>query len=266
MQNNYLVFVSSPDILLKLSGESNVTFLFPIQDFTVGFPHPFSLSDIQVEHAYLFVNRILDCEGIERFKEIISKLPSNIEGIVFDDLGILEVLNQVPNYLTKILFLNHFNCNTISVNGYLEYVDSVVVSTDLTEEETHQIVSSSSKPVCLYTFGHVNIMYSRRRLITNYNEHFQKKAPLISSLTNDLKQEFKIVENEYGTVIYSSKPFNGLKYRKFHPVLFHLINPLFLEGDEVTILLHRTDDLRSVYPYAYLSEEETIVRIKERDL
>ncbi len=266
MTNNYLLLVTDKDLVSKLKDKSNITFLFPVKDFSVGFSNPFSLEEISVSHAFIFVNRILDQEGIKKFREFVSHLPDSIEGIVFDDIGVLQVLREISNHLTKILFLNHFNCNYISINAYLEFVDSVVVSTDITEAEVKEILAKASKPLVLYTFGYVNIMYSRRHLITNYNEHFQKDESLDSTLMNDLGQTFKMVENEYGTVIYTGKPFNGLRYREFKNVLYHLICPIFLKEEEVIKVLNSTTHLEEEYPYAYLSKNETIVRIKERDV
>lgn len=73
----------------------------------------------------------------------------------------------------------------------------------------------------------MNIMYSRRKLITNYNEHFATNMPSFSVITNDLRQQFKMVENEYGTVLYTDLPFNGLRYRNKNHVLFYFINSIF---------------------------------------
>ncbi len=264
MKNNYLLLVTTKTIISKLKEESNITFLFPLKDFTVGFPHPFSLKEIKAEHAYLYLNRLLDNEGIAHFKKLLKTLPANIEGIVFDDIGILQVLKTTSNNLKTILFSNHLNCNFESINAYLDDVDSVVISPDITIRETKEILRASKKPLVVYTFGHVNIMYSRRLLITNYNAYFQKNVPLISDLTNDLKEHFKILENEYGTVIYTALPFNGLSYLNEANIKYHLINTLFLSDEQILAILHGQINPQTDYPYTYLSEEETIVRIKER--
>lgn len=263
MKNNYLLLLDNKSLISKIK-KSNITFLFPIEGFTVGFNHPFALEEIKEENAYIFVNRMLDHKGILAFQNMLQNLPSNIKGIVFDDIGVLEVLKTTPNSLVKILFLNHFNCNSLSINTYLEDCDSVVVSTDITKDEVSSILAKALKPLVLYTFGHINIMYSRRKLITNYNEHFHVHAPLVSNLTNDLKQQFKIIENEYGTVIYTKKPFNGLYMRGSNNILHYLINTVFLDDEEVMNVINSTTNLTDKYDYTYLSENETIVRIKER--
>ena len=266
MKNNYLVVVSTDSILFKLKQESNVTFLFPIEGFSVGYFKTFKVEDIKESNAFILINRMLDQKGILKFKEMLSHLPKNIKGIVFDDIGILQILINSNSKLTKILFLNHFNCNYISVNAYLSYVDSVVVSTDITKNEIKEILSKALKPLVLYTFGHINIMYSRRKLISNYNAHFHHHEKSINELVNDAGDSFKIVQNDYGTVIYTGLAFNGLDFRGSKNVMYYLINSIFLSDEDVEAIIHDSTNLKDKYPYKYLSNEETVVRIKERNV
>lgn len=265
-RNNTLLLVNNYELALKLKDESNITFLFPIKDFCVGFPNTFLLSDIKID-AYIFINRILDNKGIEEFKKLIKNIPPNIKGIVFDDLGILNVLIKENIAITKILFLNHMNCNYESINAYLEYVDSVVISSDITHDETKEILSNVSKPLVLYTFGHVNIMYSRRKLLTNYNNHFNSDVKNIATLEEEMAHhKFKIIENNYGTVIYTNEPYNGLALRNEANVLFNLINTVFLSDEEVINIIKASTNLEDIYPYKYLSAEKTIFKLKEKDI
>lgn len=264
--NKILLLVDKKPIVEELKEESNITFLFPIKDFCVGFHEYFQINDLPTD-GYIFLNRILDQEGITNFKNMIKHLPSTVKGIVFDDIGILNILKREPINIPKILFLNHMNCNYESINAYLEDVDSVVVSTDITTEEIKTIQKQVHKPIVLFAFGHINIMYSRRTLLTNYQEHFKEKIEKIETITEiSSKQPFKILENEYGTVIYTNEPFNGLRLIEEGPVLFYLINTIFLSIEEVKKILNRNDCLEQVYSYHYLSDKETIFKLKEREL
>ena len=47
-------------------------------------------------------------------------------------------------------------------------------------------------------------------------------------------------------------------------VLYYLINTVFLSDEEVIDIINSSTDLTAKYDYTYLSENETIVRIKER--
>ncbi len=264
-KNNILLLVDNYEIVPKLKKISNITFLFPLHDYTVGFPHTFKLEEIP-PNSYLFVNRIMDNEAITNFKQILENLPSTITGLVFDDIGVLNILNDLKLNLTTILFLNHLNCNYESINAYLQYVDSVVPSPDITLEELAEILAHAKKPLTPYTFGHINIMYSRRTLLSNYNAHFHENVASLATLEEELThQKFKIIENPYGTVIYTNKPFNGLTIRTKDNILFNLINSLFLSPEEVLKIVTSSDSLEEIYPYKYLSTKKTIVKIKEEE-
>ena len=257
-ENNILLLVNNKDIVKKLKEKSNITFLFPLEEFSIGFVNTFKVEDIS--DGYIFVNRILDNEGIEKFKVLLDNLPKSIKGIVFDDIGILHILNNKKMAIKKILFLNHFNCNYESINCYLEYVDSVVISCDVTFREIKEIL----KELVVYIFGYVNIMYSRRSLISNYNKHFLEDAKLDNYIEEvNSKKKFKILENEYGTVIYTDKPFNGLEVSNLDNVLFDFINGVFLSDEEILEIINRQDNLKDKYPYTYLGENDTIYKIKE---
>ena len=254
-KNNILLIVNDTLNIEKLNQESNITFLFPMEKYSVGFNKTFKLEEIK-EEGFIFVNRIMDNKSIEEFKEVLKQLPPNIKGIVFDDIGILNILITLKLDIIKILYLNHFN----------SYVDSVVVSPDITNEEITEILEKSIKPLVLYTFGHVNIMYSRRNLISNYNVHYNKDVPLLATLKekNSL-QKFKIMENNYGTVIYTNEPFNNLVLRSKRNVLYNLINTVFLTEEEILNIIHSKDNMEDIYPYKYLSERKTIYKLKERE-
>ena len=47
----------------------------------------------------------------------------------------------------------------------LEDVKKVLI----TEEEIKLIISKADKPLTLYVFGYVPVMYSRRHLVSNFN-------------------------------------------------------------------------------------------------
>lgn len=266
IKNNNLVLVTNNEIVETLKEkcqESRITFLFPVEYFCVGMPC-FKIEEIK-EEGYIYINRILDKEGMNNFKELLKNLPGNIKGIVFDDIGILNILLETKSKLTKILFLSHSNCNYETINSFLEYADSVVISTDITKEETEEILKKAIKPLVLYAFGHVAIMYSRRTLLTNYNNHFKTNIEKETTLEESIsKKSVKAIENNYGTMIYTNEPFNNLALQNSDNIFYNLINTLFIPTEDIIkILNNNNDNFEDKYPYKYLSEEETIFRIKE---
>lgn len=225
-----LIVVEDINIINDLKKLGVHNFVFPLRGLTVGIPNTFFVSEIN-EEGFIYINRILDNEGIDYLKSIKDSILDNeyIKGIIFDDLGVLEIFKDTN--LEKILYLTHFNNNTSSVKVYLDYVDSVILSTDITREETKRIVSSIPNKVSLFTFGLVSGMYSRRKLIDNYASFYKisKQNPLVIENTN---HEFILFENDYGTIIYNANYFDGLELLELD-TLYNFYYPIFLSNEEI---------------------------------
>lgn len=263
--NNFLVTVNNLEIINDLKKVGITTFLFPLKGYTVGFPNTFEISDITVDNAYIFINRILTSDEIDSLKELLKEIPENVKGIVFDDLGVLEILKDTN--LTKILYLNHFGTNYESINYFLEFVDSMVISTDITKEEIEMILANANKPLVLHAFGYVPVMYSRRTLLTNFNKHFNLENKSIANIKDKMaNNKFFVYENEYGTVFYNHLPSNSLEIK--HPnLLYYLINTAFLENNQVIELFNalKLDKKISIeYDRGFL-DRPTIYKLKDVD-
>ena len=121
MKNNYLIAVTSDDVLkLKVK---NVNFLFPIKDLCVGFLQEYTIKDIKIPNSYLLVNRLLDKEALAILEEVLQEDLSNIAGICFTDLGVINVVKRLAPALQLIYLESHNTTNYVSINYYLEYVD-----------------------------------------------------------------------------------------------------------------------------------------------
>ena len=230
-KNNYLVTVNNLDIIEKLKKVGVTAFLFPLKDYTVGFPNTFEISEIKANNAYIFINRILSSEEIDDLRKLLHNLPSNIKGIMFDDLGVLEIIKDIN--VEKILYLNHFSTNYESINYFLEYVDSLVISTDITKEEIYEILNKANKPLVLHAFGYVPVMYSRRKLLSNFNKHFSLENKNIANIKDKLvNNKFFVFENEFGTVLFNHLPSNSLEINH-DKILYNYINTAFIKDEDV---------------------------------
>ena len=263
--NNFLVTVNNLDIINDLKKVGITTFLFPLKGYTVGFPNTFEISDIKIDNAYIFINRILPSDEIDNLKKLLNEIPENIKGIVFDDLGVLEILKD--SNLKKILYLNHFGTNYESVNHFLEFVDSMVISTDITKEEIEVILANAEKPLVIHAFGYVPVMYSRRTLLTNFNKYFNLENKSIANIKDKMaNNKFFVYENEFGTVIYHHLPSNSLEIK--HPnLLYYLINTAFLENDQVIDLFNALKHDKKInieYDRGFLNRP-TIYKLKDVD-
>lgn len=249
-----LITINNINDIEKLKELGITKYVFPLKNFCVGIPNTFLVSEIPCD-GYIFINRILDNESIDELKEIVKKLPKNIKGIIFDDLGIYEIIKSIN--IEKILYLSHFNCNSKSINIYLEYVDSVIISTDITLEEIKEIINNVNKKIGLFTFGYVGVMYSRRLLIDNYTKfhNLSYQNPVVIKNTD---KEFIVYENEFGTYFYHKNIFEGRELFDLD-ANHYFINSTFLELDDIIKFLNNEKIPNSDKGFLYT---ETIYKLK----
>ena len=269
MKNNQILLLIDNDDLIKKAKKVGInTFLFPVRGYSVGLKNTYELEDIK-EEAFLYINRNLTNEDIDNLKTILTNLPTNIKGIVFEDLGLINVLKDTN--LVKIYDSRHLNCSYLSVNAILDFVDSVILSTDVTEPEMEVIIENASKKISLYTFGLNLIMYSRRTLLTNYAKEYnldkKEEKDVLEKVTN---QKFKVVENEYGTVFYPEKFYDGLRLFNYGAA-YYVVNMAYLgEEDQDKLLINFENGNYSVEGInantsSYFLDEETYYKLPPKE-
>ena len=242
------------------------TFLFPLKGFCVGY-NDYSLEEINkidVSNKYILINRVLDCKDIDEFKKIINDI-KNIKGLVFEDIGIYQTMKNLKLDLELILFQNHFNCNKESINFWLDRVDSVVVSNELTYDELEYITTSTNKGVVLHLYGYNQVMYSRRKLLTNFSNNFnlvKKSQNVIEDKATHIK--FRVFENEYGTVMYSDKIFNGKRLLKLNNIKYFYVNSMLVDHKRLMSFLKDIEGPLTDKEDEGFLDKETIYKLKER--
>lgn len=256
MKNKILITINDINSIDKLKKLGITKYVFPLKDYCVGIPNTFLIEEIPCE-GYLYINRILDNDGIDGLKEILRNIDSKIKGIIFDDLGVLEVIKDMD--LEKILYLSHFNTNSESINIYLDYVDTVIVSTDITKEEIEYIINNTKKEISLFIFGYVSAMYSRRLLLNNYSDFYNidKVNPLEIDNTGN---KFIVYENEYGTAFYPKIIFNGLELLELK-AKYYFFNSVFLRVEEIEDVLN--GKLDGLITSKHFLNKETIYKLKD---
>ena len=256
MKNNVLFTITNLNIIDKLKEKGINNFVYPLSFFCVVIPNTFTIDQIKEDNAYLFVNRILDCKSIEKLKSILKNLPNNIKGIIFDDVGLIEVLKDIN--IKKILYNTHFNTNYESVNYFFEYVDDIILPNDITEEEIDEIISKTNKKISLFIFGLVPTLYSRRTLLKNHAIFYDIDYENIKKL-NVNSQKFISIENEYGTMMYHYPYFNGTRLLN-KEVSFLFYFPILLDNDKLLKILE--NDFMCIETDEGFLDTKTIYKVK----
>lgn len=233
MLPNYLVSINKISDIDEYKKAGITTFLFALKDYTIGYENTFSVSEINDLNVtkYVLINTLLNSHSIDSIKNIIKSL--NVDGFIFEDIGLINILNDLHINSKKILFMNHFNCNSVSVNTWLKYVDSVVLSSELTYSEYKYITENVTSPVVLNTFGYNEIMYSKRYLLSNFYSKFNIQGKLSNTIEDQATHiKFHLVESNLGTVALSEHIFNGTRLLNLSNVLFYYLNTSYISLDD----------------------------------
>ena len=150
----------------------------------------------------------------------------------------------------------------IIVNYYLEYVDSVVVSSDLSKEEIKLVVKNANKKVVVFAFGLKALMYSRRNLVTNYEKHFkiEENNILDASINN---KYFKFIESKEGTKVYAYPYYNALELLELDNVLYFWYDPILLDVENIIKVLH--GDTKSIETSPIFLDKKTVYKVGDLD-
>lgn len=249
-----LVTVTSNKNISILKKE-DVTLVYPLRFFSTGYLEYFDIDDID---EFVLINRILSDKELDKLENIL--INSHVKGIIFEDLGIIDVIKNLN--LTKILLLDHALNNSKSINYYLEYVDSVVVSSDLSKDEIEYIAKNTNKSVVIYAFGLKALMYSRRHLVSNYEKHFNlENNNIIDASINN--KYFKFIESTEGTKCYAYPYYNALDLLSLDNVLYFWFDPIGLDIDNIIKVLH--NDLSGVDTSTIFLDEKTIYKVGDKD-
>ena len=175
----------------------------------------------------------------------------------------VNVLNDFEG--EKILFQNHFGTNKDSINFWLDRVDSVFVSNEITYDEIDYICKNVKKDVVLHLYGYNQVMYSRRLLLSNWSERFnieKKSTNVISDISSGIK--FRAMENEYGTVMYSQNVFNGSRLLGLDNVKYYYVNTTMVDHNVIMDFLTNKEHSSEDEDNGFL-DRETIYKLKGRD-
>ncbi len=265
MKDKILVNIKSVEEISQYQKANLNNFLIPLANFCVGYD-TLTLKEILTLKTsfYLLINRLLTKDDLDQLSDVLIQINPFIKGIFLEDLGVLEVLDKLDLPGEKIYFANHFGTNYASINAFLKRgFDSMVVSNEITKEEIKEILAKVDKEVILQVYGYNQIMYSRRTLITNYNQEYDLNLALDSTIEENItKKKLKIKENPYGTVIFDENIYNNLELLEFKEnVKFYYINTTDLKVEDVLNAIENKTDAKS----SRFLNKKTIYKIGDID-
>ena len=233
-------------------------FLFAVKGLSIGYTS-FDIDNIP-DNSYLLVNRVFDTKGIDDFKSIIPKL-NRFKGVIFEDIGVFNLLKD--SNIELIWSQAHFVTNYSSINNYLNLgCSSCVISNELTFDEIKDIVDKANKQVVFNVFGKNMIMYSRRSLVSNFNNY----ANIDNYNDVNIKEKnvnFHLKEDTYGTAVFNNEYFNYINILpklNSDNILYYLIYNLDLPTNEIIDIINGKE-----YGNDGFLNKKTTYKMKEYD-
>lgn len=267
ISRNILIYVDDTKHIDDYRKVGVSAFLFALEGFSVGY-NTYTLDEIkniEVSNKYVIINRMLDCQDVDKLKDILREF-SGIKGIVYEDIAVYQLVKELNVDIEMIFYQNHFGTNVNSINFWLDRVDSMFVSNEITKSEIESITSNAQKEVVLNLYGYNQVMYSRRLLLSNWSEEFNipyKNTNVLEDKATHVK--FRAIENEYGTVMYSDKIFNGRDLTNLDNVKFFYVNTMMIAHDLVMDFLNDINSHVSDLEDDGFLNRETIYKLKERN-
>lgn len=154
----------------------------------------------------LKLDRIIEEDELIELEIFIKKsLSYNIEFYIFTDMSVYYILKKYNIEHKAVYFSKTINCSVLDIKEYNKLGIKCLVSTELTLEDMISI--SNIENNFIYCYGYFNIFYSKRKLLSLYNEyaHLQIECTnkMYSLLEETRKEYYPIIENKNGTFIFS---------------------------------------------------------------
>lgn len=220
MQKETIILPNKKDLSVYSKYNIN-TFLLPLKDYSIGCDVYFDIDDINnlsnKYTIYVFMNRLLHM-NINDFKNIYNKFNKNVKFIA-EDIGLSQVISKDRLVIYENHIISNYKAiNFLQTNGY----NNLVINNDLTINEIKEILDKTNSNLYYFYIAKNMIMYSRRNLVTNYNNYFNiknntNKYELREKVTGkvlNIKDEANGSTVRYSSIFCASKYLDDLKLNK----------------------------------------------------
>ena len=190
---------------------------------------------------FISINKNIFNKDLEDLKNKLIELSKlNIKGILFYDLSILSISRELNLNIHLVYHQTHMVTNYNICEFYKELgCKYAYLSTEITEMEMDEISQKTDINLITYFIGHPIISHSKRKLVSNFYKHLNKKNNNNINIMKEKNKDNKyyIEENNIGTniltydILNGSRAFINLKDKISYGVLdsYLIDNDIFLK-------------------------------------
>lgn len=186
----------------------------------------------------LAIDKIIDENELVKLKRFIKNFIDKVDYLIYSDYSVCSLVNidslNKLIYDSKTLVCSYHEANSIPTKTF--------ISSEISQKELEDIINNT-KDICINCFGLHQIMYSKRPLLSLYNNFINSKV-LNQDTLYELKEEirddyYKIIENTNGTFIYTPYYFSlsSLSKELIDKVFIFRINSAFINYNDLIYII-----------------------------
>ena len=164
------------------------------------------------KEIFVSLNKNIFNSDLDSLEKVLIQLSNiNISGVFYYDISVLSIVKRLRLNINLVWSQEHFTTNYLTCNYYNESgCKYAYLSGEITLKEILQIKEKTNIKLIVPIFGYLPMFASIRHTVNNYLDYFYLKND--STIKYMVKEENKypIIDNNLGTVAYSSHILNGL--------------------------------------------------------
>ena len=245
--------------------------ILPLEDLAVNSSIYFSLEDIKSiinltsKEVCVCLNKIMHNEDLELLEHaLVSLNKMNISKIFFYDLAVMNIVKRLNIKKELVVFQDHLNASLYSNNFYRKRgIGHAIITNDITKEEINEISKHNS--LMLICYGYLPIFYSRRYLITNYLKYLKQDKKSNLYYIKNGQDRYPIVEEKYGTTIYTKEPINLINDIADIEVEYIILNANLTAREEFRSILSKylTNEVDKEEHYRGFIDKKTVYKVAD---
>lgn len=214
------------------------------------------------------LNKMIHNNDLAKLEEVLIELDRiGVDMILFYDVAIIEIKKRLGLNIPLIISQEHLNTSINSNLFYFEQgVEGSLISSDITKEELLDIRKKTNKIIMFTGYGYLPIFYSRRYLITNYFTYIKKERQGDNYFIKHNDDYYPIVQDEYGTIIYTKKPVNLVNELDDLDDIDYIVIDGFKASDLMNIIKSFIEKKKMNGLYRGFFDTKSIYKVKKQEV
>lgn len=260
-----------------------------LDKLSINMPITFNIEDIKElinicnsnnKEIFISLNKNMHNSDLDHLKEILSILDKyNINGILYYDIALVNLKEKMKLKTPLVWNQEHLTTNYLTSNYWYSFgALYTYLSSEITIDEINEIKDNCNAKTMVTLFGYLPMFASRRHLVKNYLDTFNIKDDSKINYIEKEGKEYQIIDNENGTIAYSSHILNGIEESLSIKTDYIVLNSFSIDDDifKKVVYMYKNVNVDNVKQYkeridsmlpTYLGflHNETIYKVKNND-